>query len=442
MKHLKTNNISLDGTSVIKKREEILDYYIKTYQLYERLFDIFVNDNVFYEQPEGLRHPLVFYFGHTAIFYINKLYKNKSISKRVNSSYEKIFAIGVDEMSWDDLNQDNYDWPAVNDVRQYRKQVKEVVINYITNVEFTLPITWDNPMWVILMACEHERIHIETSSVLHRQLDIKYVKENSFFNECSDIDHISPPNKLISFDKDTITLGCMHEQSSYYAWDNEYGKYIEETPAFKASKYLVSNQEYLTFVNDDGYSNDSYWSKEGLAWKNYTKAQFPNFWIKKGLQYYYRNLTNETRLPLSFPVDVNYLEAEAFCKYKSMKENKIIVLPSEAMWYKMKKESTIQTANYNLEQFTSSCPVDLNNHGELYDVVGNVWQWTSTHFDKFEGFKIHEIYDDFSVPTFDTKHNVIKGGSWISTGNLISHTSRYAFRRHFFQHSGFRYVEL
>jgi putative 4-mercaptohistidine N1-methyltranferase len=51
------------------------------------------------------------------------------------------------------------------------------------------------------------------------------------------------------------------------------------------------------------------------------------------------------------------------------------------------------------------------------------------------------MYDDFSTPTFDGKHNLIKGGSWISTGNEATIHSRYAFRRHFYQHAGFRYVE-
>ncbi|NJD91295.1 MAG: putative 4-mercaptohistidine N1-methyltransferase, partial [Geobacter sp.] len=59
----------------------------------------------------------------------------------------------------------------------------------------------------------------------------------------------------------------------------------------------------------------------------------------------------------------------------------------------------------------------------------------------FRGFDIHPWFDAFSTPTFDPKHNLIKGGSWISTGNEATRDSRYAFRRHFFQHAGFRYVE-
>ncbi len=77
----------------------------------------------------------------------------------------------------------------------------------------------------------------------------------------------------------------------------------------------------------------------------------------------------------------------------------------------------------------------------MCDVIGNVWQHTETPMNGFKGFAVHKYYDDFSVPTFDTRHNVIKGGSWISTGNEATRHARYAFRRHFYQHAGFRYVE-
>jgi putative 4-mercaptohistidine N1-methyltranferase len=97
-------------------------------------------------------------------------------------------------------------------------------------------------------------------------------------------------------------------------------------------------------------------------------------------------------------------------------------------------------ANINLEQYASSTPVDANRFGALYDIVGNVWQWTETPIYPFDGFNVHPLYDDFTTPTFDNKHNLFKGGSWISTGNEANLHSRYAFRRHFFQHAGFRYI--
>jgi putative 4-mercaptohistidine N1-methyltranferase len=97
--------------------------------------------------------------------------------------------------------------------------------------------------------------------------------------------------------------------------------------------------------------------------------------------------------------------------------------------------------NFNLVRYASSCPVNAHVNGGLGDVVGNVWQWTETPITGFPGFKVHPLYDDFSTPTFDGRHNLMKGGSWISTGNEATRHSRYAFRRHFLQHAGFRYIE-
>ena len=47
---------------------------------------------------------------------------------------------------------------------------------------------------------------------------------------------------------------------------------------------------------------------------------------------------------------------------------------------------------------------------------------------------------DFSTPCFDGQHNIIMGGSFISTGNEASVFARFHFRPHFYQHVGFRLV--
>jgi 5-histidylcysteine sulfoxide synthase/putative 4-mercaptohistidine N1-methyltranferase len=437
-------NISLYGNSVEQKRQEILEYFLETYNIFEKLFDIFVDDSVFYEQPEPLRHPMIFYYGHTASFFINKLIISKNITTRINPDFEKLFAIGVDEMSWDDLNEQNYDWPSVKQAKEYRKKVKDTVVEFIKSCEFSLPIDWESPMWIILMGIEHERIHIETSSVLHRQLDSKLVKEDPFFKECT-LDSKVPQNELLEVEGGQIKLG-KSRTDDYYGWDNEYGSYQEEVKSFKASKYLASNSEFLEFVKDGGYEKDEYWCDEGRAWKDYKGVSYPPFWIKKEGKFFFRTLTRVIPLPLSWPVEVNYLEAKAFCNYKSKKTEKLITLPSEAMWYRLYEKTSgavqFQGGNIGLEHFASSTPVDQYAFGDFYDVVGNVWQWTSTPIDGFEGFEVHPAYDDFSTPTFDNRHNLIKGGSWASTGNETLKYSRYAFRRHFYQHAGFRYVEV
>lgn len=335
-----TRNINLHTGTISAKREEILKYFTKTYTLFEKLFDdLFIDDTVFYQQPEPLRHQLIFYYGHTATFFINKMILAGAIQERINPTYESIFAIGVDEMSWDDLNNGNYAWPSVQETREYRREVKHVVIEYIKSVDFTLPISWESPMWVILMGIEHEKIHIETSSVLHRQLQIQYIKPNALKNECK-VFGPHPTNELLDVPATTVTLEKQKE-NPYYGWDNEYGFYQEATPPFKASKYLVSNGEFLEFVQDKGYECDAYWSSEGIAWKKYKNASFPTFWIKEKENFKYRTISNIIELPLNWPVDVNHLEASAFCQWKSKKTGKNITLPSEALWHALRIHSKI-----------------------------------------------------------------------------------------------------
>jgi putative 4-mercaptohistidine N1-methyltranferase len=175
----------------------------------------------------------------------------------------------------------------------------------------------------------------------------------------------------------------------------------------------------------------------------------PLFWRKNGDNYNLRLVAEEISMPWNWPVEINYLEAKAFCNWKTQKEGEIYRLPTEAEWVRLTQICNVadqmewKTApgNINLEYFTSPCPVDKFKNGDFFDVIGNVWQWTETPITGYPGFKVHPMYDDFSTPTFDGKHNLIKGGSWISTGNEAIRDSRYAFRRHFYQHAGFRIVK-
>ena len=159
----------LDGNDVEAKRQEIADYYNATTARYESLFETLKTDEAYYTKSIPLRHPLIFYFGHTATFFINKMLLAGLIEQRSDPQFESMFAVGVDEMSWDDLNDENYTWPTVAQVKAYRQQVKALVNQVIRQAPLTLPIDWDNPWWAILMGIEHEQIHLETSSVLIRQ---------------------------------------------------------------------------------------------------------------------------------------------------------------------------------------------------------------------------------------------------------------------------------
>ncbi|MFT7859545.1 MAG: 5-histidylcysteine sulfoxide synthase [Sulfurimonas sp.] len=451
MSHLSLFPPTLDGQDIAKKRQEIKEYFNNSYDLFEKMFEILKDESVFYKKSEPTRHPMIFYFGHTATFFINKLILMKIITERINPEFESLFAVGVDEMNWDDLNERNYNWPSVDAVREYRRQVRTVVNSLIDTLEFTLPITWDSPMWIILMGIEHERIHTETSSVLHRQMPIEFIKEDRELPVCTySSDAIQ--NEMIEIAGERVHLGKSKDHH-LYGWDNEYGSYEEDVESFQVAKYLVSNGEFLEFVDVGGYEKEEYWSAEGKEFLKRSGAKHPHFWSKQEGEWFYRALTKIIPLPLNWPVDVNALEAEAFCNYKSKKEGKTYTLPSEAEYMSIYKQSNLRdipelhesSANINFYHYASATPVDqfsfsLNNGAVIYDLIGNVWQWSRTPIRGFEGFEAHEAYDDFSTPTFDEKHALILGSSFASSGNLIMKHSRYAFRRHFFQHAGFRYV--
>ena len=437
---------TLDGLDIQKKRQEIKEYFNNTFDLFESVFEVLKDNSVFYKKSELTRHPMIFYFGHTATFFINKLMYMKIISKRINPDFESIFAVGVDEMTWDDTNSSNYAWPKLEEVREYRNKVRKLVNELIMELPLTMPITDDSAMWIILMGCEHERIHIETSLVLHRQMPLEFIKSVDDFSTCSE-DLKPPENTLLDIKAQTIKLGKSKEHN-LYGWDNEYGNYEESLDNFQVAKYLVSNDEFMSFVKDDGYCISEYWDEEGLKYLQNTKVKHPEFWVYKDGVYMYRTLSKLVDMPLSWPVEVNALEAEAFCRYKSKKESINYMLPSEAEYRAIYKYANLldipnlddKKANINLTHFASSCPINKFNFNGIYDVIGNVWQWSRTAIFGFEGFKIHEAYDDFSTPTFDNKHSLILGSSWASSGNLLMKHSRYAFRKHFPQFAGFRYV--
>lgn len=440
------DTINLSTGTVEEKRKEIREYFLQTYELDERLFDLLKEKDFLYEQPNTLRHPLIFYYGHTATFFMNKLSVLNILKQRVNKTYESTFAIGVDEMSWDDLNDENYVWPSYELTKSYRDEVKEIVLDLIDTMEFTLPINWESPMWIVLMGIEHENIHIETSSVLLRELDIEFLIEDEIFTYNNEACTTYPTNELLEVKGGEVLIEKDRTDPIYYGWDNEFSFHKAVIKDFKASKYLVSNGEFLEFVKDGGYSKLHFFSKDGLKWLDFSQAKLPTFWSVKDGKYFLREINRVVPLPLNYPVDINVYEAEAFCNYKSELLGFEVRLPSEDEFYRLNDYVKAQEQEANIGfKFFNQTPVDKysfkTDDKEFFDVIGNVWQWSITPTYPFDGFEAHKAYDDFTTPTFDDRHALMKGGSFISLGNEVLREARYAFRKHFFQHAGFRYVK-
>ena len=78
-----TKTIDLKTGNAKEKRQEILEYFRKTWAVDEQLYTQLKSDEVFYHRGDPLRHVLLFYFGHTAVFFINKLFLAKIIDTRI-----------------------------------------------------------------------------------------------------------------------------------------------------------------------------------------------------------------------------------------------------------------------------------------------------------------------------------------------------------------------
>ena len=471
-------------------RQAFLHYFENTWGLTESLFSALTSEEAYFLRPyHKTRHPLIFYYAHPVTFYVNKLLVAGLIDAPINQHFEVLFETGVDEMSWDDLHEgDQVIWPSLEEVIDYRKTVYALVQNLIkTHPAFDAPITMDSPAWAMAMCFEHERIHLETSSVLMRELPPQHLKtpenwprvllsEKPQPNTAPVPDmHYPAENPMVSVKDKSVRLGKPRAWPSF-GWDNEYGEDNRQVAAFKASQRLISNGEFYEFVSSGGYLNDSYWSEEGLAWRRFRNTRWPTFWVQDGPvgshRFKLRTTFSVEEMQWDWPVVANHYEAKAYCAWRSErdavnvpyrllheKEHLAIREPAlheAAQWQADKPElikldrvmadeaelASAYEVNNNLH-FGSESPVDrfAPNSLGFNDVFGNVWQWCEDTFHPLPGFEIHPYYVDFSTPCFDDQHHMILGGSFISTGDEASIWSRFHFRPHFFQHAGFRIVQ-
>lgn len=428
-------------------RQELSDYFDNSWTLTETLFSSLQSEEAFYRPPtHQLRHPLIFYYCHPVVLYVNKLRIAGLITDPINPYFEQLFETGVDEMSWDDISKNQILWPSVAEITQYRAQVypliKKIIETHKTSDE----------TWALLMGMEHERIHLETSSVLIRELPIHLVKKPKQWPDYyplqretatrpnSNTDY--PENHLIEMtNEETIQLGKPRDWPSY-GWDNEYGNKTIQVKGFRATQYLISNGEFWQFVKSGGYQEQRFWSEEGWKWRCFRNAKWPTFWVPEGpagLHHYQLRLCFDiVPMQWNWPVNVNFHEAKAFCAWRSMQDKTEIayrVITEAEHHYLRKLLSPTKNNNINLA-YGSESPNNL-----ACRVFGNVWEWCEDHFAPLPGFKPHPLYEDFSSPCFDGKHNMIMGGSFISTGDEASQWARFHFRRHFHQHAGFRLVQ-
>jgi iron(II)-dependent oxidoreductase len=226
-----------------------------------------------------------------------------------------------------------------------------------------------------------------------------------------------------------------------FVFDNEQQPCEVEVPSFAMSRTATTNEEFATFVTDQGYQRRECWSDEGWRWRESVGANHPVYWKFAGGEWWRRNFAELVPLESKLPVlHVNWYEADAYCRWAGRR------LPTEVEWEMAASavpgDHGIASDRKQRYPWGDDYPtperanLDSRNLGCLdvralpgsdsafgcRQMIGNVWEWTASDFMPFPGF-IPGPYQEYSAPWFGN-HKVLRGGCWATRSRLISNTYR------------------
>ncbi len=218
-----------------------------------------------------------------------------------------------------------------------------------------------------------------------------------------------------------------------FHFDNEKWAHHIEVQPFRIARAPVTNKQYREFVREGGYRRRDWWSGEGWLWREQAQADAPRYWVEKGGAWMERRFADWVGLENDLPVmHVNWHEASAYCRYAGRR------LPSEAEWEFAASlsgnggkrrypwdDAVADGTRANLDG-SGRAPVSGFAGGDSFSgcrqMLGNVWEWTSSSFGPYPGF-VRDPYREYSEPWFGT-HKVLRGGSFATPARLVHNTWR------------------
>jgi gamma-glutamyl hercynylcysteine S-oxide synthase len=201
-----------------------------------------------------------------------------------------------------------------------------------------------------------------------------------------------------------FTLGTSGEP---WAYDNEQPAHVVELAAFRIERHPVTNERFTAFVEDSGYRERRHWSEDGWRWLQAERVEAPLYWERGPAGWLRRRFGQLEPVPPAEPVQhISYYEAEAVAAWAGKR------LPTEAEWEKAAQGSEPTTANVGRASFG---PLPVAPHAPM---LGDVWEWTSSAFTGYPGFKAFP-YTEYSEVFFGDEHRVLRGGSW-ATDPLVA----------------------
>ena len=399
----------------------------------------------FVVQTASYMSPPKWHIGHVSWIYeaiMSKLDKNyefhsKEFSEYLNSYYQQ-FGVPHDKALRGITSR-----PTIDEIFQYFNTINQKVEKFIQSREFN-----DDEEKLIVTGFHHECQHQELLVY-----DLQHLLADEYLPVRKNEIKIQQ-EKQKNFVEIKGGLYTMGYNGTKYCYDIELPEHKTYLENFKIGIFPITNKEYLEFMQDGGYETYKHWLSDGWEKVKSNKWNSPMYWEKINDEWYVRDFLGIRKINLNEPVcHVSYYEADAYCKWAGKR------LPTEGEWEKAacwneeKQEKmlfpwgnespTVEKCNL-LEAYQwgtteiGTYPDGISPSG-CQQMIGDVWEWTSSEFTGYPGFK--SGFDEYNDKWF-TNQKVLRGGSFGTPKMSIRGSYRNFFRldeRWLF--SGFRCVE-
>ena len=404
------------------------------------LFEL-LSEETYYSRPIDVRHPIVFYEGHLPAFSFNTLVKRALGGPVIDPYLERLFARGIDPSEPSSSARVAEAWPERAVVQAFADEADRRVLDALMNIDL------DRPGHALLdraeaahTILEHEAMHQETLLYMWHRLPHHQKRRPSGYAPRT---AAAPPSaEWIGIPSGTATLG-VDRASLAFGWDNEFPAHRVGVDAFVIDEHDVTNARFLEFVEAGGYADPAWWTPDAWSWLQNTQRTHPAFWKRQDGEWHWLGMFEWIPLPLAWPVYVSHAEACAFARWRGAR------LPTEAEF----QRAAFGTPNGEERKHPWGDDDPRPHHGVfdfsawdpepagsrlmgtsafgVHDLVGNGWEWTSTTFAPFPGFRPMSSYPEYSADFFDGGHYVMKGASPATARELLRPSFRNWFRPHY-----------
>ena len=219
------------------------------------------------------------------------------------------------------LRQDrgNYSRPTVNEVLKYRNHVDHYMFEFLSAQHLEQEATD-----LVILGINHEQQHQELFFT-----DLKYTFSiNPLFPVYSEKafceDENSGESGFLSIEEGIYQVGY---DGDGFCFDNELSRHRVFLEACEIQKNLVTNGEFIDFIENGGYDRFELWHDDALAWKKENGISHPLYWQKIDGEWYQYTLAGLKKIqPEHILAHISYYEAFAFAQWKKCR------LPTEFEW--------------------------------------------------------------------------------------------------------------